>query len=162
MQYDDLLEKYLLGISLLENAISPLTNDQIEYLPKRADSWSIHEHIIHIVDCELHLFIKIKSIIAQPHSTGYALDSGTWAQNIKGKNEDSRKYLQLFPILRQIIVDLIKNEPDSTWNDYLIWPYHGENRKATLIDCIDSGIRHIDFHLNYIKMNIEEYSKNSQ
>lgn len=159
MAHTELLEKYLNGITLLQNAVSSLTNEQINYLPDRKDSWSIHEHVIHIVDSELHFFIKTKSIIAQPHSLGYALESETWSNNVKNKKEDIHKYLSIFPLLRQIIVELIKDEPDSTWNDYLIWPYHGKNLNVTLEECIDAGIRHISYHLDYIQKNIVDFEK---
>jgi hypothetical protein len=156
MDKQKLLNDYLSGIEKIEGKVAMIADGMLDYRPEREDAWTIKEHLIHIVDCEINIFIKMKSIIAQPRSLGFGMESEAWAKNIRRKNEDARKYLALFPLLRRIMFDLLADEEEKGWEEYAVWPYHGKMINLSLKECVEACARHLDFHLEYIDRIMKE------
>jgi len=151
MKYSNILENYILGIDNLNLKIKDLSEKDLNFRPNRIDSWSIKEHIIHLVDSEVNGFIRCKSIIAQPNTECYVMDEDLWTKNLKRKDEDVKKYLQLFTLIREIVYDLIKDEPDENWTkNYFLRKYKGELKQITYEKFFEIYINHLIFHLEYI------------
>ncbi|HEX9934819.1 MAG TPA: DinB family protein [bacterium] len=151
MKNKPLLDKYLQGVDALNAAIKGLSDHAMNFRPKREEAWTIQEHIIHLVDSEVNGFIRCKSIIAQPNSKCYVMDEDSWTANIRRKNEDVNKYVQLFALIRSIVYDLLIDEPDGNWNrDYFIRDYKGNGELVTLEKCVQLYINHLEFHLEHI------------
>jgi hypothetical protein len=155
-----LLENYVESANEVVTKVEKLADEILEYKPNVQDAWSIKEHIIHLVDWDINGYIWIKSIIAQPKSTCLKLDGDTWMKNILGKNHDMHKYLLVFKTLREMIFDVLIEEPDEKMNgDFMLLPINGENVKLTIKECLESFINHPKYHNNYIDRNIFEYQK---
>jgi hypothetical protein len=151
MKYAKLLEDYISGVSILKSIISGISENDLNYRPDRPDAWTIKEHIIHLADSEVNGFIRCKSIIAQPNSECYVMDEELWTKNIFRKNEDVKKYLQLFELVRNIVFDFLKDEPEENWNkNYFLRKYKGEAKEITLEKCIELYRNHLLFHQGYI------------
>jgi hypothetical protein len=151
MKYSKLLEEYISGVALLNSKISDLSEDSCNYRPDWQGAWTIKEHIIHLVDSEVNGFIRCKSIIAQPNTECYVMDEDLWTKNLTGKNEDTQKYIQLFGLIRNIVFDLVKDEPEENWSkDCFIRKYKGESTKITLEKCLEIYRNHLLFHIEYI------------
>jgi hypothetical protein len=151
MKYSELLDEYLCGIKVLNEKIKGLSIENLNYRPDRPDAWTIKEHIIHLVDCEVNGFIRCKSIIAQPFTECYVMDEDKWTKNLTRKNEDIQRYIQLFSLIRNIVFDLVKDEPEENWSkDYFTRTYKGETKMITIEDCITIYCKHILFHIEYI------------
>jgi hypothetical protein len=151
MKYKDLLDQYREGVDALNTALEGLSKNDMEFRPARPEAWTIKEHIIHLVDSEVNGFIRCKSIIAQPNSVCYVMEEDSWTANIRRKNEDEGKYLQLFGLIRKMVYDLLIDEPDENWNkDYFIRNYKGNKELVTIEKCVQLYINHLNFHLEYI------------
>ncbi len=151
MKYSGVLGKYLSGVKALEARTADLSEKDMNHRPGRPDAWTIKEHIIHLVDSEVNGFIRAKSIIAQPNTGCYVMDEDLWTKNIARKDEDVRKYLQLFGLVRGIVHDLMKDEPEENWTkDYFIRKYRGEEKRITIERYFELYNNHLDFHLEYI------------
>ncbi len=157
MKYKKMLDEYLAGVDRLNEKLKNLSETMFHFKSKRKDSWTIKEHIIHLVDSETNGFIRCKSIIAQPNSECYVMDEDNWTKNISRKNEDVNKYIQLFGIIRHIIYDLLIDEPEENWNkNYFIRDYKGERKNVTIEKCIELYNDHLNFHIDYIDRILEE------
>lgn len=157
MKYKYLLDNYKSGIENLTNKVKGLSDIQLNYLPERNDSWSIKDHIIHIVDCEVNNFIRLRSIIAQPNSECYVMNEDLWTKNIKHKNESIEDFLSLFKIIRTINYDFLIGEPEGNWTEnYFIRKYKGETKHITIKDCIEIYCNHLSFHFDYIDKILSE------
>jgi len=155
-----LLEDYKNGVDQLNKLIQGITNDKLLYFPENKDSWSIKEHIIHLIDSEINGFIRLKSIIAQPGSDCYVMNEEEWTKNIRRKNEDINKYLKLFKLIRELSYDFIKEEDDSTWeNQFFIRTYKGNTVKITIKDWLNTYVNHLKYHIEYIEKIYEEMNK---
>ena len=150
------LEKYKEGYQEINNIIKFIPESIIEYIPSYENAWSIKEHIIHLVDSETNGLIRLKSIIAQPGSDCFVMDEDNWTKNIRRKNEDVNKYMQLYKSIREIAYDFIKDEANENWNtQYFIRTYQGKTLKITIENWIDLYNNHLAFHINYINKIIE-------
>lgn len=157
MKYKKMLDEYLAGVDRLNDKLKNVSETMFHFKSKRKDSWTIKEHIIHLVDSETNGFIRCKSIIAQPNSECYVMDEDNWTKNISRKNEDVKKYIQLFEIIRNIVYDLLIDEPEENWNkNYFIRDYKGERKNVTIEKCIELYNNHLNFHIDYIDKIIEE------
>ncbi len=157
MKYQHLLDTYIGGVEALDSKLKKLTDREFDYRPRRDDAWTIKEHIIHLVDSEVNGFIRCKSIKAQPGSECYVMDEDTWTKNIRRKDENVHKYIRLFGLVRTIVYDLVKDEPEKNWNgDYFIRKYKGETVRVTLEKCFEIYCNHLQFHLEYIDAILAE------
>ncbi len=157
MKYSELMETYLSGVDLLNSAVEKISETEMDRRPARPDAWTIREHLIHLVDSEVNGFIRIKSIIAQPGSECYVMDEELWTRNLCGKIEDVGRYLQLFALIRSIVYNLLKDEPDGNWTmNYFTRTYGGETKHITLKDGIELYCNHLTMHLDYIAKILSE------
>ncbi len=161
MNYKELLDEYVQGVELLFSKVSTLPDDQLLFRPAIEDAWTIKEHVIHLVDSEMNGFIRCKSIIAQPFSNCFVMDEDKWTINIRRKNEDLKKYLSVFRLIREMTHDLLKDEEDVNWNkDFFVREYKGEVKQITIEKCIELYRNHLHFHIGYIDRNLKEYKDN--
>ena len=151
MQYSHLLESYLAGVYDLNGKMSLVPDADLDIRPARQGAWTIREHVIHLVDSEVNGFVRAKSIIAQPNSSAYVMEEETWTKNLERKKEDIKKYLLLFGLIRSLVVDLFRDEPEENWSgDGYFRTYQGEEKKLTLEKHFELYTRHLQFHLDHI------------
>jgi hypothetical protein len=159
MPFQHLLETYLSGVYELNGKMSLIPDKDLDVRPARPDAWTIREHVIHLTDCEVNGFIRAKSIIAQPNATMFVMDEERWTKNLERTREDVKKYLLLFGLIRSLVVDLFRDEPEEHWDkDGYVRTYHGETKKITLKGYFEQYSNHLKFHLDYIdriKMEID-------
>jgi hypothetical protein len=154
----ELLELYTRGPSVLEARVVGIPANVLESRPHYPEAWTIREHVIHLADSEINNFIRLKSIIAQPGSVGFVIDEMAWTSNIAHKREDVRKYLQLFRLVRELVVELVSDEIGSNQN-FFLRTYMGETRPITMREGLEVYARHVGFHLEYIDRILREKSR---
>jgi hypothetical protein len=158
MNKKQLLDNYIDGVALLAEKVKGLSDDLLNFRPDIEDAWTIKELVIHIVDSELNGFIRCKSIIAQPFSTCYVMDEELWTKNIRRKNEDVKKYLAVFKLVREMMYDLLIDEDEANWDkDYFIRPYKDETKQITIIKLLELYTNHVVNHIKLIDRNIDAY-----
>lgn len=163
MNSKELLKEYCGGVDILQAKLKGLKDEIITFRPERENAWTIKEHVIHVVDSEMNGFIRLKSIIAQPGSTCYVMDEDTWTKNIRRKNEDMKKYMSVFKLIRDMVFDLLIDEDDGNWNkDYFIRHYNGETVNITIENFLELYIKHLKFHLEHIDPIIREFDSSKK
>jgi hypothetical protein len=162
MKYQPLLETYLAGVYDLNGVMGLIPEKDLNVRPARENAWTIKEHVIHLVDSEVNGFIRAKSIIAQPNATAFVMEEEGWTKNLARKNEDLKKYLLLFGVVRSLVVDLFQDEPEENWTkDGYLRTYKGETKKVTLEKYFEMYISHVAFHLEYINKVKNEIDNNT-
>jgi hypothetical protein len=160
MDKNILLNNYLIGSTILQNKMKEITNEMLLFNPNIVESWSIKEHVMHVVDSDINCSIYIKAILAQPKSTVFKIDGNAWNQYLGKKNIDINKYIQIFKLTREMIYDILIDEDESKLNrDYIVLPYNGKFVNMNIEECLNAFIKHLQFHLGYIDRNISEYKK---
>lgn len=149
MGFEPELAEYLAGPAALEARIARLGDADLVRRPDYEGAWSAKEHVIHLVDSEANGFLRLKSIIAQPGSECYVMDEEAWTRNLRGVDEDLRKYLSLFGLLRSLAGDILRGQREDDPR-YFVRTYQGQTTKITMRDWLGLYVRHLAFHTEYI------------
>jgi hypothetical protein len=153
-----LIADYESGVARLNAALQPIPEAAYDFMPVKADDWSIRQHIIHLVDCETNNFVRIKSCIAQPYSNVYVINELDWTKNLENRKENIQDYLSLFSLLRRILASFLKTVPESDFDSrYFIRGYDNEAKKITLTEAVRMYRDHVQFHIDYISKIYAEY-----
>ena len=157
---EQLLADYRQGSHDFIKLLHSINTHSFDYFPNYKDSWSIKEHVIHVIDSEINGFVRLKSIIAQPSSNCYVMNEEDWTKNIRRKNEDLKKYLDIFKLIRELAYEFIYDEDETKWEDqYFVRTYKGNEVKITIKEWLKTYNNHLKYHIEYIEKIVDEIKR---
>lgn len=112
----------------LKKFIQGLTAKQLKWRPEPA-KWSIAEIIAHLADAEIVASWRMRSVIGENGITIQPLDQDAWASVFEYRDRDAHRSLELFRILRENNLAMLKEIPSKTWDNYGM---HLERGKETI------------------------------
>jgi DinB superfamily len=101
----------------LKKAISGLTPTQLKWKPEPA-KWSIAEIIAHLADAEIVASWRMRSVIGENGITIQPFDQDSWAAVFKYQGRDAKRSLDVFRVLRENNLAMLKEIPKETWDNY--------------------------------------------
>ena len=149
------IESYGKDYSRLLNALESLPGEMRQFRDEHG-CWSVHEHLIHIVDSEVNSYIRCRRLIAEPGKDLMAYDENVWASSLRYHEQDIEDALTLFRWLRRKTYTLIKSLPEEVWGRSA---RHPENGEMTLDDWLDVYVAHVPEHIQYMRENHEAWLK---
>ena len=112
----------------LKKSIRGLTPKQLKSRPEPA-KWSISEILAHLADAEIVASWRMRSVIGENGITIQPFDQDSWASVFEYRGRDARRSLEVFRILRENNLAMLKEIPRETWNNYGM---HLERGKETI------------------------------
>jgi DinB superfamily len=112
----------------LKKAIQGLTPKQSKWRPEPA-KWSIAEIIAHLADAEIVASWRMRSVIGENGITIQPFDQDSWASVFEYRGRDAGRSLEVFRILRENNLAMLREIPRETWNNYGM---HLERGKETI------------------------------
>ena len=112
----------------LKKSIRGLTPKQLKSRPEPA-KWSISEILAHLADAEIVASWRMRSVIGENGITIQPFDQDSWASVFEYRSRDARRSLEIFRILRENNLAMLKEIPRETWNNYGM---HLERGKETI------------------------------
>lgn len=159
MNKEELIDTYAAGADTIKSVMRGIPAEAYDFAAKVADDWTIRQHIVHLVDCEVNNFIRIKSCIAQPGSDVYVINELDWVRNLEGRKESVDEYLALFSLIRKIIAGFLATVDEKDFGTkYFVRTDNNETRKITMKDAVDMYCKHVTFHVDFINRIYAEYS----
>jgi len=144
--YDRLIEKI--------NAMSP---DELRFVPSIADAWSSNEHLVHLLDADCNLVLRIRGAVAEPGLKVPAWNQEAWRAKNNYEASDGIFCLDLAVALRKILAESLRHLSDEAWrNAFIIHPERGELK---LVDVLKIYTDHADSHLRYLERNSKAYAE---
>jgi len=113
----DALKVQRTTVSRLQSAIRGLTAAQLKWRPQPA-RWSIAEILAHLADAEIVASWRMRSVIGENGVTIQPFDQDAWASVFKYQNRDARRSLELFRMLRENNLAMLKEISKETWDNY--------------------------------------------
>lgn len=101
----------------LKKAISGLSPAQLKWKPEPA-KWSIAEIIAHLADAEIVASWRMRSVIGENGITIQPFDQDSWAAVFKYQGRDAKHSLEVFRVLRENNLAMLKEIPKETWDNY--------------------------------------------
>jgi DinB superfamily len=115
----------------MKKAIQGLTPKQLKWKPQ-PEKWSIAEILAHLADGEVVASWRFRSIIGQNGVSVQAYDQDAWAKAFNYLNRDAKLSLEVFRILREDNLAMLKSLPRETWENYGMHQERGKETVAQL------------------------------
>ncbi len=112
----------------LKRLIHGLTAKQMKWRPEPA-KWSIAEIVAHLADTEIAASWRMRSVIGENGVTTQPFDQDAWASVFQYQKRDVRRSLEVFRVLRENNLALLKEIPREAWDNYGM---HLERGKETV------------------------------
>ncbi|HYM79727.1 MAG TPA: DinB family protein [Candidatus Dormibacteraeota bacterium] len=101
----------------LKKSIAGLTPTQLKWRPEPA-KWSIAEIIAHLADAEIVASWRMRSVIGENGITIQPFDQDAWASVFTYRDRDAKRSLELFRVLRENNLTMLKEISRETWDNY--------------------------------------------
>jgi hypothetical protein len=115
----------------LKKSIQDLSPKQLKWRPEPA-KWSIAEIIAHLADAEIVASWRMRSVIGENGTTIQPFDQDAWASAFQYRDRDARKSLELFRVMRENNLAMLKEIPRETWDNYGMHLERGKESVAHL------------------------------
>jgi hypothetical protein len=112
----------------LKKLIHGLTPRQLQWRPEPA-KWSIAEILAHLADAEIVASWRMRSVIGQDGITIQPFDQDSWASVFQYHKREAKHSLEVFRVLRENNLAMLKEIPRETWNHHGM---HLERGKETV------------------------------
>jgi hypothetical protein len=101
----------------LKKAIQDLTPAQLKWRPEPT-KWSIAEIIAHLADTEIVASWRMRSVIGENGITIQPFDQDAWASAFQYQKRDAKRSLEVFRVLRENNLAMLKEIPKEIWDNY--------------------------------------------
>jgi hypothetical protein len=93
------------------------------------DKWSVAEILAHLLDCEIVTGWRMRQILGAPGTPIQAFDQDAWSISGHYEKRDPRKALEVFRVLREANLALLKSLTPEQWKHHGM---HAERGKETI------------------------------
>jgi DinB superfamily len=110
--------------------------------------WSVNEVVAHLADSEIVLGYRLRLILSVPGSPLTAVDQDSWVATGHYDKRDPRKSVELFRVLRDTNLALIRSLTPGQWKHFGM---HSERGRETIKDIVRLYAGHDINHLQQIE-----------
>jgi len=112
----------------LKKLISGLTPKQLKWRPEPG-KWSIAEIVAHLADVEIVASWRMRSVLGANGTPIQPFDQDAWASVFQYGKRDPKRSLEVFRVLRENNLAMLKEIPRESWDHYGM---HAERGKETI------------------------------
>lgn len=112
----------------LKKLIRGLSPKQLKWKPEPS-KWSVAEILAHLSDSEIVGSWRLRSIIGASGTAVQAYDQDAWASAFQYAKRDAKQSLEVFRVLRENNLAMLKSLPRESWDNFGM---HSERGKETI------------------------------
>jgi len=131
----------------LKKSIRGLTAKQLKWKPAPG-KWSIAEILAHLADAEIVASWRLRLIVGASGTTVQPYDQDAWASVFQYGKRDAKQSLEIFRVLRENNLAMLKALPPEHWESYGM---HQERGKETIAHLVRMFAGHDTNHLRQIE-----------
>ena len=131
----------------LKKLIRGLTPKQLRWKPAPG-KWSIAEILAHLADAEIVGSWRMRLIIGASGTTIQAFDQDAWASAFQYDKRDAKHSLEVYRVLRENNLAMLKALPKESWENYGM---HQERGKETIAHLVRMFAGHDTNHMRQIE-----------
>ncbi len=135
-----------------------LTAKELKWKPEPG-KWSIAEITAHLSDVEIVVGWRMRSIAGASGTTTQPFDQDVWASLFQYNNRDVKHSLDVFGVLRENNLAMLKALPRETWENYGM---HLERGKETLAHVVRLMAGHDNNHVRQIESIVAQLKSASR
>jgi uncharacterized damage-inducible protein DinB len=147
MDFNELIDDYLAGPSLLSTAVTGMTEEQLRARPI-AGKWSTAEVVCHLADFEPIYADRMKRVIAENEPTMFGGDPDVFAARLAYAARDLREELLIIENTRRQMARILRTlKPE----DFQRRGIHSEAGPLSLETLLRRVTEHIPHHVRFIE-----------
>ncbi len=131
----------------LKKAVRGLTPKQLKWKPG-PEKWSVAEILAHLADAEIVASWRMRFVIGANGTTIEPFDQDVWASAFQYGARDAKQSLEVFRVLRENNLAMLKALPAETWDNYGM---HMERGKETVAHMVRMFAGHDTNHLRQVE-----------
>jgi DinB superfamily len=131
----------------LERLIEGVPTAKLRQRPA-PDTWSVNEILAHLSETEIVGGFRMRLILGSPGTPVTAFDQDAWVASGHYEKRDPRKSLELFRVMREANLALLKSLTPEQWQHYGM---HAERGKETIEHVVRMFAGHDLNHLQQIE-----------
>ena len=139
----------------LKKLIHGLTPKQLRWQPEPS-KWSIAQILAHLADAEIVGSWRMRSVIGQDGITIQPFDQDSWASAFQYQKRDAKHSLEVFRVLRENNLAMLKEIPREAWNHHGM---HLERGKETITHLTRMFAGHDTNHVVQVERIVAELKK---
>jgi hypothetical protein len=112
----------------LKKLIGGFTPKQLKWKPEPT-KWSIAEIVAHLADAEIVAGWRMRSVLGANGTPIQPFDQDRWASVFQYSNRDAKQSLEVFRVLRENNLAMLRALPRELWENYGM---HAERGKETI------------------------------
>jgi hypothetical protein len=112
----------------LKKLIQGLTPKELKWKAE-AGKWSIAEIVAHLADAEIVASWRMRSVLGANGTAIQPFDQDAWASVFQYGKRDAKQSLEVFRVLRENNIAMLKALPRESWDNYGM---HAERGKETI------------------------------
>lgn len=97
------------------------------------DKWSVAEIAAHLADAEIAISWRLRQILSKDAVPIQAYDQDSWATTFDYVQRDFKQSVELFRVLRESNLTLLKSVPRKLWNNYGIHQERGNESISHMV-----------------------------
>jgi len=132
-----------------------LSPKQLKWKPEQG-TWSIAEVLAHLADAEIVGSWRMRSVIGANGSTIQPFDQNVWASMFQYNAREAGQSLEVFRVLRENNLAMLKALPPQAWDNYGM---HLERGKETIAHLTRMFAGHDTNHLKQIEAIVVQVKK---
>lgn len=118
--------------------------------------WSVGEIAAHLADAEIAISWRLRQILSKDAIPIQAYDQDSWATTFDYAHRDPRQSVELFRVLRESNLTLLKSVPRKLWNNYGM---HQERGNESISHMVRMVAGHDVNHLRQIEAIVKSRSR---
>ena len=142
----------------LKKLIHPLTPKQLKWRPE-PDKWSIAEIVAHLADVEIVASWRMRSVLGANGTPIQAFDQDAWGSVFEYQKRDARQSLEVFRVLRENNLAMLKALPRERWDNYGM---HSERGKESIAHLTRMFAGHDTNHLLQVERIVSALKSTGQ
>ncbi|PKL06923.1 MAG: hypothetical protein CVV53_01860 [Spirochaetae bacterium HGW-Spirochaetae-9] len=142
------------ALSVEARGLSPA---QMSFVPPIADAWSINEHLVHLLDADCNLVLRVRGAVAEPGRNVPVWNQEAWRSKNNYSASDGLFCLDLAVSLRKFLAESLRTLDDATREAASI--VHPEKGPLILPEVLKIYTGHADFHYKYLIRNLEAFAR---
>jgi uncharacterized damage-inducible protein DinB len=131
----------------LKKLIHGLTPRQLKWKPEPG-KWSIAEILAHLSDAEIVGSWRMRLTIGASGTTIQPFDQDVWASVFQYGKRDAKQSLEVFRVLRENNLAMLKALPQESWQNYGM---HQERGKETIAHLVRMFAGHDTNHMRQVE-----------
>ncbi|MFA6007967.1 MAG: DinB family protein [Candidatus Shapirobacteria bacterium] len=156
-EFNALVNAFEHAYDALSAKVREIGSAELSFVPPIADAWSINEHLVHLLDADCNLVLRVRGAVAEPGRAVPVWNQEAWRAKNNYSASDGLFSLDLAVSLRKFLAESLRTLDDATREAASI--VHPEKGALTLAEVLTIYTGHADTHYKYLIRNLEAFAR---